>query len=102
MNRENKIRPHHFPQMPLNIVHRANSHGGNGQRFQRLLVEVSQGDLTRFGDVMNEPIRVIGTVTEADTLIVPGVEPLAVEDLADAFNGLSQAADTAADEAGGT
>ena len=36
MNREDKIRPHHFPQIPLNIVHRANSQGGNGQRFQRL------------------------------------------------------------------
>ena len=53
----------------------------------RLLVEVSQNDITRFGDMMHEAIQVIGSVTDGDHLLLPGVDPIDVEDLADAFSG---------------
>ncbi len=59
----------------------------------RLLVEVAQSDLVRFGDVMHEPIHQLGNVTDGDHLLIPGLEPIDVEDLADAFTGLDTADD---------
>ncbi len=52
----------------------------------RLIVEVATSDLTRFGDVMHESVQVIGHVTDGQQLILPGLDPIDVEDLADAFN----------------
>jgi phosphoribosylformylglycinamidine synthase len=54
----------------------------------RLLVEVSPTDLQRFGDVMHETFHVIGTVTEGDALLIPGLDPIHIDDLADAFQRL--------------
>ncbi len=51
----------------------------------RLVVEVAFADLDRFGDVMHEEIHVLGTVTDGDHLVLPGMEPIHIEDLADAF-----------------
>jgi phosphoribosylformylglycinamidine synthase len=51
----------------------------------RLIVEIAQTDLERFGDVMHDKMLVLGKVTEDQYLILPGVEPIDVEDLADAF-----------------
>jgi phosphoribosylformylglycinamidine synthase len=51
----------------------------------RLIVEVSPTDLERFSDVMHDKILVLGTVTQDQHLILPGVVPIDVEDLADAF-----------------
>jgi phosphoribosylformylglycinamidine synthase II len=51
----------------------------------RLIVEVAQSDLDRFGDVMHGKMQVIGTVTQDDVLVLPGVRSIDVEDLADAF-----------------
>jgi len=53
----------------------------------RLLVEVAPGDLDRFRDVMHEPVLLLGHVSEAEHLLIPGVDPIDVEDLADAFTG---------------
>jgi phosphoribosylformylglycinamidine synthase II len=55
----------------------------------RLIVEVSQSDLGRFDDVMHGKIQVIGTVTDGEHLVFPGIEPIHIEDLADAFNRLT-------------
>ncbi|HEY5663696.1 MAG TPA: phosphoribosylformylglycinamidine synthase subunit PurL [Ilumatobacter sp.] len=57
-----------------------------GESQSRLLVEVGQADLDRFGDVMHGKIQVIGRVTDGEHLVFPGVEPIHVEDLADAFH----------------
>lgn len=51
----------------------------------RLLVEVALGDLDRFKDVMNESVQVLGKVTDDEHLTIAGLDPLHVEDLADAF-----------------
>jgi phosphoribosylformylglycinamidine (FGAM) synthase-like enzyme len=53
----------------------------------RLLVEVAPGDLDRFRRVMHEPVLVLGHVRDEDHLLLPGVDPIDVEDLADAFAG---------------
>ena len=58
----------------------------------RLLVEVAPGDLEEFRGVMHEPVRVIGTVTELTDLVLPGLDPIDVEDLADAFTRLEDLA----------
>ena len=52
----------------------------------RLVVEVAPGDLDRFRDVMHGDALVLGTVTADPTLRLPGVEPIAVGRLADAFS----------------
>ena len=52
----------------------------------RLIVEVSQSDLERFSDVMHDKLLVLGTVIDDQRLILPGMTPIDVEDLADAFN----------------
>jgi phosphoribosylformylglycinamidine synthase len=55
----------------------------------RLVVEVTPADLVRFGDVMHEPIHVLGTVTDDDALVFPGLEPILIDTLADAFHRLT-------------
>ena len=57
-----------------------------GESQSRLIVEVSPNDLSRFEEAMHGKIEVIGTVTDGEELIIPGVEPIHIEDLADAFN----------------
>lgn len=51
----------------------------------RLVVEVASSDLDRFKDLMREDVHVLGTVTDDDHLTIPGIEPIHIEDLADAF-----------------
>lgn len=52
----------------------------------RLLVEVAPRDLTRFLDAMGTGCLELGAVTDEPLLIVPGMEPVGVDDLASAFN----------------
>ena len=54
----------------------------------RLIVEVAQADVPRFGDVMHDKVLVIGSVTDHGQLTMPGVGSIDVEDLANAFNRL--------------
>ena len=55
----------------------------------RLIVEIAPTDLDRFRDVMHETVHVLGTVIEDDVLVLPGVEPIRIEDLVDAFQRVS-------------
>jgi phosphoribosylformylglycinamidine synthase len=55
----------------------------------RLVVEVAEADVQQFADVMHEPIHVLGRVILDAELRLPGLEPLSIEDLADAFNRMS-------------
>jgi phosphoribosylformylglycinamidine synthase len=52
----------------------------------RLVVEVAPRDLDTFRDAIGADVTVVGTVTEDDVLIVPGVRTLDVTELADAFH----------------
>ncbi|NNE11210.1 MAG: phosphoribosylformylglycinamidine synthase subunit PurL [Ilumatobacter sp.] len=52
----------------------------------RLVVEVAAGDLSEFGSLLHEGFITIGTVIDEPELRLPGLTPIAVEDLADAFN----------------
>ncbi|HUF98815.1 MAG TPA: phosphoribosylformylglycinamidine synthase subunit PurL [Ilumatobacter sp.] len=52
----------------------------------RLLVEVAPGDLARFLDTMGNGSLMIGTVTDDPLLVIPGMGPVSVDDLANAFN----------------
>jgi phosphoribosylformylglycinamidine synthase II len=54
----------------------------------RLVVEVAMNDLDRFRDIIHEPVLVLGRVTETEHLVIPGVDPIDIEDLADAFTQL--------------
>jgi phosphoribosylformylglycinamidine synthase len=56
----------------------------------RLVVEVARDDLTGFGDIMHEELHVLGAVTHDQFLVFPGVDPIGVDVLADAFNRVSQ------------
>ncbi|MFP5488139.1 MAG: AIR synthase-related protein, partial [Acidimicrobiia bacterium] len=53
----------------------------------RLVVEVDTGDLETFTATMQEPVLVLGRVTDDPHLVLPGVEPLRVDELVDAFGG---------------
>ena len=53
----------------------------------RLLVEVAPSDLDRFRTVMHESVLVLGRITDDDHLTFPGVDPIHIEDLVDAFHG---------------
>jgi phosphoribosylformylglycinamidine synthase II len=57
----------------------------------RLLVEVAPTEIDRFRDVMHEAVTVIGAVTDEDHLRFPGVEPIGIDELVDAFHGTSTA-----------
>jgi phosphoribosylformylglycinamidine (FGAM) synthase-like enzyme len=59
----------------------------------RLIVEVSSSDLDRFRLVMHESVHVLGRVTDDEHLTFPGVDPIHVEDLVDAFQGSARAED---------
>ncbi len=52
----------------------------------RLLVEVTTGDLARFTQMMGTGVLHLGTVTDEALLVIPGVDPISINDLADAFN----------------
>jgi phosphoribosylformylglycinamidine synthase len=52
----------------------------------RLVVEVAEDDLTRFGDVMHEVVHVLGRVIDEPELRLPGIDAIPIEELADAFN----------------
>ena len=52
----------------------------------RLVVEIARGDLDRFRDVMHGDLLVLGSVTADPALRLPGVPPIAVDRLVDAFN----------------
>jgi phosphoribosylformylglycinamidine synthase len=52
----------------------------------RLVVEVAPGDLNRFVGAMHEEVHVIGRVIDEPELRLPGIDPITVEELLDAFN----------------
>jgi phosphoribosylformylglycinamidine synthase subunit PurSL len=52
----------------------------------RLVVEVAPRDLDRFSAMLGSDVTIIGDVTADDDLVVPRMRPLAVSELADAFN----------------
>ncbi len=52
----------------------------------RLVVGVAPRDLAHFREILGSDMQIIGAVTEDDDLVVPGMRPLAVTELADAFN----------------
>ena len=52
----------------------------------RLVVELAPGDVDVFTEAMDGDVFVLGTVTEAPVLRLPGVEPIEVRRLADAFH----------------
>jgi phosphoribosylformylglycinamidine synthase subunit PurSL len=56
----------------------------------RLLVEVTPDDVEAFARIMVDETHRIGVVDGSGILSLPGVEPLRVLDLADAFNGGSR------------
>lgn len=55
----------------------------------RLVVEVAEDDVDRFTDMMHEPVHVLGRVVEEHELRLPGVDPIPIDTLADAFNRIS-------------
>ena len=52
----------------------------------RLVVEVEERSVPAFLRIMDDDAFHLGTVSESGQLSLPGVEPIAVSDLADAFN----------------
>jgi phosphoribosylformylglycinamidine synthase len=52
----------------------------------RFVVEVAPRDLERLAALMGDEAHLLGVVTEDDELVLPGVRPLDVSELADAFN----------------
>jgi phosphoribosylformylglycinamidine synthase len=52
----------------------------------RFVVEVAPRDLERLIAMMGDDAHLLGVVTEDDELVLPGVRPLDVSELADAFN----------------
>ena len=55
----------------------------------RLVVEVADDDMGRFRKVMHEPLHVLGRVIVDQELRLPGVDPIPIETLSDAFNRIS-------------
>jgi phosphoribosylformylglycinamidine synthase len=53
----------------------------------RLVVEVDRDDLERFRTVMVEPVLVLGEVTGEPHLALPGLAPIGLDELVDAFRG---------------
>ena len=52
----------------------------------RLIVEIEPRSAVAFVRVMDDQCLQIGEVSESGMLTLPGVEPILVSDLADAFN----------------
>ena len=52
----------------------------------RLIVEVDPTDLDRFREVIGEPVLLLGRVTAEPHLTLPGLDPVDVDDLVDAFH----------------
>jgi phosphoribosylformylglycinamidine synthase len=52
----------------------------------RLIVEVRPHDVDAFTTIMSGSAARLGIVTDDSSLSIPGVDPIAVADLADAFN----------------
>jgi phosphoribosylformylglycinamidine synthase subunit PurSL len=52
----------------------------------RLIVEVAPADLAKFTDAMHEQLHVLGHVINDPELRLPGLDPIALEDIIDAFN----------------
>ena len=52
----------------------------------RLIVEIEPRSAAAFGRIMDDQCLRIGEVTESGMLSLPGIEPILVSDLADAFN----------------
>lgn len=52
----------------------------------RLVVEIAPGDLDRFRQAMHEAVHVLGRVSDDGLLTIPGVEPIRVDELVDAFH----------------
>jgi phosphoribosylformylglycinamidine synthase subunit PurSL len=53
----------------------------------RLIVEVRPSDVTAFSEMVGRSTARLGVVTDDAVLTIPGVEPIDVDDLVDAFNG---------------
>ncbi|PIE32210.1 MAG: hypothetical protein CSA55_03825 [Ilumatobacter coccineus] len=51
----------------------------------RFIVEVAPGDLDAFRQLIDEPVEVLGQVTEGDTLDLPEIGSIEIDDLVDAF-----------------
>jgi phosphoribosylformylglycinamidine synthase len=52
----------------------------------RLVVEVAPRDVDRFCEMLGTDVATIGFVTDDDDLVIPGLRPIPVTELADAFN----------------
>src|SRR5690606_13319177 len=52
----------------------------------RLVVEVAPTDVDRFREIMHERVHLLGRVSDDDVLRLPGVAPIHVEELVDAFH----------------
>jgi phosphoribosylformylglycinamidine synthase subunit PurSL len=52
----------------------------------RFVVELAPGDVDRFRDAVGADVHVLGIVTDEAVLALPGVEPISVQRLVDAFN----------------
>jgi phosphoribosylformylglycinamidine synthase len=57
-----------------------------GESQSRLVVEVAQADLAKFDDAMGEPLHTLGRVVDDPELRFPGVDPIDLDELIDAFN----------------
>ncbi|MGI9645243.1 MAG: AIR synthase-related protein, partial [Ilumatobacteraceae bacterium] len=68
------------------LPHDSASAGLFAESQSRLVVEVAAHDVGRFSGVMREDVHVIGRVIDEPELRLPGAEPIALEELADAFN----------------
>lgn len=52
----------------------------------RLLVEVAAADIARFNQMMGAGVLDLGIITDDAVLVIAGMEPVSVDELADAFN----------------
>jgi len=57
-----------------------------GESQSRLVVEVAQADLAKFDVAMGEPLHTLGRVVDDAELRFPGLDPIDLEELVDAFN----------------
>ncbi len=72
-----------------------------GESQSRLIVEIAPDDLERFADVMHETLHPLGTVIDDHELRLPGIDPITVEELADAFTRAVVPAGIGTDKAAG-